>query len=180
MYICDVHTSIWHMYLVSAVRFLGVHLLEIWLYALCARAPEPKVTYPVHACHTYIIHCYKWWQKLEFPLSLIIAKAKELAKVLNIEEFKGSWGWMSSFRTWQGLGSTLLYGEGAEVNKEDPILLQSLNELNEIIKKYPPACVCNMDETGLFLRLLLAILCWCLMKIQQQWEARKSQRTELL
>ena len=47
-----------------------------------------------------------------------------------------------------------MFGEGAEVNKTDPQLLESLDKLYEIIRKYPPSCVYNMDETGLFHRLL--------------------------
>ena len=47
-----------------------------------------------------------------------------------------------------------MFGEGAEVNKTDPQLLESLNKLYEIARKYPPSCIYNMDETGLFHRLL--------------------------
>ena len=47
-----------------------------------------------------------------------------------------------------------MFGEGAEVNKTDPQLLESLDKLYEIIRKYPPSCIYNMDETGLFHRLL--------------------------
>ena len=47
-----------------------------------------------------------------------------------------------------------MFGEGAEVNNTDPQLLESLNKLYEIIREYPPSCIYNMDETGLFHRLL--------------------------
>jgi hypothetical protein len=48
----------------------------------------------------------------------------------------------------------LLHGEGAEVNKNDPKLLAALEKFYEIITQYDPENVYNMDETGLFFRLL--------------------------
>jgi hypothetical protein len=48
----------------------------------------------------------------------------------------------------------LLHGEGAEVNKSDLGLLAALNNLHAIIAQYDPENVYNMDETGLFFRLL--------------------------
>jgi len=49
----------------------------------------------------------------------------------------------------------LLHGEGVEVNKSDPGLLVALNDLYAIITQYDLENVYNMDETGLFFRLLL-------------------------
>ena len=94
--------------------------------------------------------------KLELPLALVMAKAFEIARSLNIDEneFKTSWGWFQNFRTQKGLKAVLMFGEGAEVNKTDPQLLESIDKLYEIIRKYPPSCVYNMYETCLFHRLL--------------------------
>ena len=94
--------------------------------------------------------------KLELPPTLVMAKAVGIARSLNIDEneFKASWGWFQNFRTQKGLKAVLMFGEGAEVNKTDPQLLESLDKLYEIVRKYPPSCVYNMDETGLFHRLL--------------------------
>ncbi|XP_065642990.1 jerky protein homolog-like [Hydra vulgaris] len=47
-----------------------------------------------------------------------------------------------------------LFGEGAKVDKDDPVLLQQLEDLYSVIKTYRPENVYNMDETGLFFRLL--------------------------
>jgi hypothetical protein len=44
----------------------------------------------------------------------------------------------------------LLHGEGAKVNKNDPELLATLEELYGIIAQYDLKNVDNMDETGLF------------------------------
>jgi hypothetical protein len=49
----------------------------------------------------------------------------------------------------------LLHGEGAVVNKYDLGLLAALDDLCAIIAQYDPKNVYNMDETGLFFRLLL-------------------------
>jgi hypothetical protein len=88
--------------------------------------------------------------------SLAIAKAKNIASTLSIfdSDFKASWQWLSCFRTRRGLQKMLLHGEGAEVDKNDPELLSTLEELYSIIVQYDPKNVYNMDETGLFFRLL--------------------------
>ena len=48
----------------------------------------------------------------------------------------------------------LLHGEGTEVEKDDPQLLAALEDLYKIIEQYEPEFVYNIDETGLFFRLL--------------------------
>ncbi len=48
----------------------------------------------------------------------------------------------------------LLHGEGAEVNKSDPGLLPTLDDLYAIIAQYDLENIYNMDETGLFFCLL--------------------------
>jgi len=48
----------------------------------------------------------------------------------------------------------LLHGEGAKVNKNNLELLATLEELYGIITQYDLENVYNMDETGLFFRLL--------------------------
>ena len=94
--------------------------------------------------------------KLELPPTLVMAKAVEIARSLNIDEneLKAPWDWFQNFRTQKGLKAVLMFGEGAEVNKTDPQLLESLDKLYEIIRKYLPSCVYNIDETGLSHRLL--------------------------
>jgi hypothetical protein len=54
----------------------------------------------------------------------------------------------------RGLQKMLLHGEGAEVNKSDLGLLAALDDLYVIITQYDPENIYNMDETGLFVRLL--------------------------
>jgi hypothetical protein len=94
--------------------------------------------------------------RLPVPPSLAIMKAKSIASTLSISDsdFKASWQWLSRFRTRRGLQKMLLHGEGAKVDKNDPELLSALEELYSIIAQYDPENVYNMDETGLFFRLL--------------------------
>jgi hypothetical protein len=93
---------------------------------------------------------------LPVPPSLTIAKAKNIALNLSIPEmnFKASWQWLNRFTVRKGLQKMLLHGEGVEVNKSDPGLLAALDDLYAIIAQYDPENVYNMDETGLFFRLL--------------------------
>jgi len=93
---------------------------------------------------------------LPVPPSFTIAKAKSIASNLSISEtdFKASWQWLSRFKVRQRLQKMLLHGKGAEVNKSDPGLLVALDDLYAIIAQYDPKNVYNMDEIGLFFRLL--------------------------
>jgi hypothetical protein len=93
---------------------------------------------------------------LPVPPSLAIAKAKSIASSLSIPEtdFKASLQWLRRFRVRQGLQKMLLHGEGAEVNKSDLGLLAALDDLYAIIAQYDPENVYDMDEIGLFFRLL--------------------------
>ena len=83
-------------------------------------------------------------------------KARALAVSQNIPEgdFVGSNGWYHRFRKRWDIGATFLYGEGGEVDKDDPVLLEKLRQLETMIKKYDNDNIYNMDETGLFYRLI--------------------------
>jgi hypothetical protein len=93
---------------------------------------------------------------LPVPPSLAIAKAKSIASSLSIPEmdFKASLQWLSQFGVCRGLQKMLFHGERAEVNKSNLRLMAALNDLYAIIAQYDPENVYNMDETGLFFRLL--------------------------
>ena len=94
--------------------------------------------------------------KLLVPPSLVIVKAKRIAQQISIPEgdFKASWQWLSRFRERRGLQKILLHGKGAEVDQEDPKLLAALDDLYATTSRYDPKNVYNMDEAGLFFRLL--------------------------
>jgi hypothetical protein len=94
--------------------------------------------------------------RLPVPPSLAIGKEKSIASTLSIfdSDFKASWQWLSHFRTSRGLQKMLLHGKGAKVDKNDPELLSTLEELYSIIAQYDPENIYNMDKTRLFFCLL--------------------------
>ena len=95
-------------------------------------------------------------RKANLPISpsIIIARANEIANNLSLEDFKASWMWFSRFRDWKELQGVYLHGEGGEVNKEDPALLEKLNKLYDEIITYDADRIYNMDETGIVFRMI--------------------------
>ena len=91
---------------------------------------------------------------LMVPPSMLQQKALDIAKSLGHEDFKASNGWLQNYRKRFTIGTMLLHGEGGEVDKNDPVLLQQLDELMDLIDTYEYQNMYNMDETGLFYRLL--------------------------
>ena len=63
------------------------------------------------------------------------------------------WQWLNRSRARCGLQKFLLHGEG-EVKKDDPELLAMLSKLYAVIEQYDLENVYNMDEMGLFFRIL--------------------------
>ena len=94
--------------------------------------------------------------KIPVPPSLTLVKARQIADSMNIpeEDFKASWGWFQRFKKRKCLKGLALFGEAAEVNRNDPTLLAQLQELYDTIGEYEYDNVYNMDETGLFFRML--------------------------
>jgi hypothetical protein len=75
--------------------------------------------------------CLNWIERM----SLLWTKVKSIASNLSIpqSDFKASWQWLSWFKVRHGLQKMLLHEEGVKVNKNDPKLLASLEELYGII-----------------------------------------------
>ncbi|KAH9161186.1 hypothetical protein LEN26_001539 [Aphanomyces euteiches] len=90
--------------------------------------------------------------KLPVPPSLACVKALSYAKELNIstDNFAASPGWFQAFRRRHSLVTMLLHGEAAEIDQNDPALIEKLNDFSAIVSTYKSSCVFNMDETGLF------------------------------
>ena len=103
---------------------------------------------------------YSWVETLRFakiPISpsLVISKAKGIAEQLSYStDFKASWCWYGKFKKRKGLNQKALHGEGGEVDQNDPNTLAALELLYQEIARYDPEDVYNMDETGLFFRVL--------------------------
>lgn len=86
--------------------------------------------------------------------AVIIEKAKQLADRLEIPSGTLSFspGWLQKFKDRNGIRQQRLHGEASSVNLG--AIIDSLPLLKSKCENYPPERIYNMDETGLFYRLL--------------------------
>ena len=71
---------------------------------------------------------------LIIPAYMLQYKALKIAKLQRVNpDFSASNGWLYNFRKRYHIGGMSLYGEGGEVDKNDPVLLQKQNELEQVI-----------------------------------------------
>lgn len=101
---------------------------------------------------------YEWFLTVRaknLPVSgpFLIEKAVEFARKSGIEEedFKGSPGWLSNFKSRYGLHAVKLAGESASANPED--VNKGWELVTEALKTYGEDNCYNADETGLYYRL---------------------------
>lgn len=86
------------------------------------------------------------------PLSgaLVREKAMEIARHLNIDNFKASNGWLDKFKTRHKIEFKSVSGESSGANE----FAGWCSKIAEIIGSYEPVNIFNVDETGLFYRAL--------------------------
>jgi len=77
----------------------------------------------------------------------------KLAELLEIRDFKASEGWLSKFKERHGITFKSIQGEAAAVDLESVDKWRS-DILRKCIVHYSPSDIFNVDETGLFWRLL--------------------------
>nr|CAG8482423.1 13958_t:CDS:2 [Entrophospora candida] len=82
---------------------------------------------------------------------ILKTKAQALAKLININDFKGSDRWLSHFKHQHHIYSVTNQGESASAPLE--LLPQYRKELQGILKDYDPNDIYNCDETVLFWQL---------------------------
>ena len=102
---------------------------------------------------------YRWFEScrkinLPVPPQMLRVKALEIAKYSEIHDFSASHGWLRNFRNRHSLSSMSLFGEGDEVDKNNPVLLADIGRLKAEIDKFDAENVYNMNETGLFYRVI--------------------------
>ncbi|CAJ0844404.1 11156_t:CDS:2 [Entrophospora sp. SA101] len=68
---------------------------------------------------------------------IILTKAKIFAKLLDINDFKGSDGWLSNFKKRNNIKQYVMHGEASSAPSEERRRLQ------EIIKEFPLEDACN-------------------------------------
>lgn len=89
------------------------------------------------------------------PISgpILREKAAQLAKLLNVNDFKISDGWLEGFKKRHGIVFRSIAGEKTNVNEGDIHVWLEVT-LPNLIRDYKLDDVFNLDETGLFYRLL--------------------------
>ena len=101
--------------------------------------------------------------------------AIEEAKVLGIEKFRASDGWLSKFKSSHGIKAKTISDEGKTVDTD--LVVSWKSEFPTILSDYDPLNVFNCDETGLFLRLRRIAVSYFLETMDME---TRSSKTELL
>ena len=98
----------------------------------------------------WIEHLRVW----KFPVTSTVIKvrAKELAIKSGVTEFNCNNGWFEGFKNRFSLRSIRLVGEGGSSKVVE--YETKLAEISEKISTFPIDCVYNMDEAGIFYRIL--------------------------
>lgn len=78
---------------------------------------------------------------------IIIAKAADFAKLMNIENFTGSIGWLNNFKKRHNIKQYNKHGE-AQSGPNEEELAKEREKLQELISNYDLEDVFNCDETG--------------------------------
>lgn len=91
-------------------------------------------------------------KKINLSSDVILKKASEFAKLLKINDFEPTFGYLNGLKKRQNLVFTVKHGESESV--DETIVQKWSLDLKEKIKEYKPENVYNLDETALFWRLL--------------------------
>ncbi|XP_054717478.1 tigger transposable element-derived protein 4-like [Uloborus diversus] len=89
------------------------------------------------------------------PISGLILKEKalEIAKEFEEENFSASNGWIERFKDRYNLSFKKVCGEAAAVNSTEVDSWKN-SSLKNMLQRYAPCDIFNLDETGLFFRML--------------------------
>ena len=82
---------------------------------------------------------------------LLAQKARDFATLLDVQNFKGSDGWVAGFKKRHNLECYVKHGEAASAPLED--LDNMRRDLQNILKEYSPNDIFNVDETGLYWKM---------------------------
>ncbi len=80
-------------------------------------------------------------------------KALELAKELGYDKFKASDGWIAKFKLRYNVAFKTLSGESASV-PEESVSKWMAEELPLLLEEYDEDDIFNLDESGLFYKLI--------------------------
>lgn len=98
----------------------------------------------------------KWFQdkrKCHVPISGLVLeeKANEIAKILNIDDFKATSGWLSRWKSRNQICFKKSHGESADASIENANSWKA-DVLPTVLKNYELSCIYNCDETALYYR----------------------------
>ena len=82
---------------------------------------------------------------------LLLQKARNFATLLDVQDFKGSNGWLTGFKKCHNIECYLRHGEAASAPLED--LDDMRKNLQNILKDYSSNDIFNVDETGLYWKM---------------------------
>ncbi|CAB4446617.1 unnamed protein product [Rhizophagus irregularis] len=85
---------------------------------------------------------------------LLAQKACDFATLLDVQDFKGCDGWVAGFKKRHNLKSYIKHEEAASALSEKD-LNEMRKDLQNILKKYSPDDIFNIDETGLYWKIEL-------------------------
>lgn len=80
------------------------------------------------------------------------AKATSEQERKKYDDFTASHNWITKFLERNRMSSTLLHGEAGSV--DDAAIAEGMATIRSIVSEYDRECVFNVDETGLFHRML--------------------------
>ena len=83
--------------------------------------------------------------------NILLTKALGFAFLLKEDKFKGSNGWIDSFKKWHNLKLYSVHGESASAPLED--LDAMWNKIRQTLKDYDPKNIFNCNKTGLFWKM---------------------------
>ena len=115
----------------------------------CKRSRKPKFALVEEALATWFGTMQA--KKAVVTDAILIGKGKEFADRLDCTDFVPNGGWLSRFKTRNGISLRALHGESASVNVE--VVSTARSELKRVLKQYQLCDIYNVDETGLFYRM---------------------------
>ena len=90
-----------------------------------------------------------------YPVLLSPAKADDLAIRLGHTDFTANHNWVERFKQRRGIVSHTINGESAIATVDETVVEDYVSTtLPNLLRDYDPKDVFNMDETGLFYKLL--------------------------
>ena len=101
----------------------------------------------------------KWFSNVReqnVPVSgpILLAKAEEFAKKLEVENFRASTGWLERFKERNGITFKKVCGEAKSVDTASTDMTEWEQRLRRLLDQYIPNDIYNADDTGVFYILL--------------------------